>query len=87
MGAGEMAITLLLSKGFLKMLLISIIIASPLAYYLNNLWLQNFANRIDNGFGIIFTGSLIMLLLGMFTIGSQTMRASKSNPADTLRME
>jgi putative ABC transport system permease protein len=87
MGAGEVAITLLLSKGFLKMLVISIAIASPLVYYINNIWLQNFANRIDYGFGIIFTGSLIMLLLGIFTIGTQTMRASKSNPVDTLRME
>jgi putative ABC transport system permease protein len=87
MGASEYTITLLLSKGFLKMLIVSIMIAAPLVYFVNNLWLQNFANRIDYGFGIIFAGSLIMLILGILTIGSQTWRASKSNPVETLRME
>ena len=87
MGAGERSIVLLLSKGFFKLLLISILIASPLVYFVNNMWLQNFANRIDYGFGIIFTGSMIMLLLGVITISSQTLRISRSNPTDILRME
>lgn len=87
MGAGEYTITLLLSKGFMKMLFISIIIASPLVYFFNDLWLQNFANKINYGFGTIFTGSMIMLILGILTIGSQTWSASKSNPVDTLRNE
>ncbi|MCK5103756.1 MAG: ABC transporter permease, partial [Cyclobacteriaceae bacterium] len=87
LGAGEFKIAFLLSKGFIKMLLISIVIASPLVYFLNNMWLQNFSNRIDYGFGTIFLGTLIMLTLGILTIGSQTLRASKANPADTLRME
>ena len=51
------------------------------------MWLQNVSNRIDYGFGTIFLGTLIMLTLGILTIGSQTLRASKANPADTLRME
>ena len=87
LGAGEFKIALLLSKGFIKMLLVSIVIASPLVYFLNNMWLQNVSNRIDYGFGTIFLGTLIMLTLGILTIGSQTLRASKANPADTLRME
>lgn len=87
MGAGEFTLTLLLSKGFLKMLFISIAIASPLVYFINDLWLQNFANRIEYGFGTIFIGSMIMLILGILTIGSQTFKASKANPVDTLRME
>ena len=87
LGAGEFKIAFLLSKDFIKMLLISILIASPLVYFINNMWLQNFSNRIDYGFGTIFLGTLIMLTLGIITIGSQTLRASKANPADTLRME
>lgn len=87
MGAGEYNLALLLSKGFLKLLLIAIAIASPLVYFLNDLWLQNIANKINYGFGIIFTGSMIMLVLGILTIGSQTLRASRNNPVDTLRME
>jgi putative ABC transport system permease protein len=87
LGAGEFTIAFLLSKSFIKMLLVSIVIASPLVYFLNNLWLQNVSNKIDYGFGTIFLGTLIMLILGILTIGSQTLRASKANPADTLRME
>lgn len=87
LGAGEFTIAFLLSKSFIKMLLISILIASPLVYFLNNMWLQNVSNKIDYGFGTIFLGTLIMLVLGILTIGSQTLRASKANPADTLRME
>lgn len=87
LGAGEFTIAFLLSKSFIKMLLISILIASPLVYFLNNMWLQNISNKIDYGFGTIFLGALIMLILGILTIGSQTLRASKANPADTLRME
>ncbi len=87
LGAGEFKIIFLLSQSFIMMLLISIMIASPLAYFLNNMWLQEFSNRIDYGFGTIFSGAMIMLLLGVLTIGSQTLRISKTNPADTLRME
>ncbi len=87
MGAGELNITYQLSKGFIKLLIVSILIATPLVYFINNLWLQNFANRINFGFGTIFIGTLIMLILGGLTIGSQTMRASKMNPSDILRNE
>ena len=87
LGAGELRIAYLLSGSFLKILLIAIAIASPLVYFINNLWLQEFANRIDYGFGTIFTGAMIMLMLGILTIGSQTWRISKTNPADTLRTE
>ena len=87
MGAGELNITYQLSKGFIKLLIVSILIATPLVYFINNLWLQNFANRISFGFGTIFIGTVIMLILGGLTIGSQTLRASKTNPSDILRNE
>jgi putative ABC transport system permease protein len=87
LGAGEYTLALLLSKSFIKMLLLSILIASPLVYFANNMWLQEFSNRIEYGFGTIFSGAMIMLLLGVLTIGSQTIRISRTNPADTLRME
>jgi putative ABC transport system permease protein len=87
LGAGELKIAYLLSSSFVKMLLISIAIASPIVYFLNDLWLQEFSHRIDYGYGTIFSGAIIMLLLGIITIGSQTLRISRTNPADTLRAE
>lgn len=87
LGADTRTIALLLSRGFLRMLLISILIAAPLSYFVNNLWLQHFPNRVEFGFGTVLLGSCILLILGLLTIGSQTIRASKGNPVDALRME
>jgi putative ABC transport system permease protein len=87
LGAANVTIALLLSKEFLKMLLISVCIAGPLSYLINNFWLQMFPNRVDFGFGTVFLATIILLVLGLITIGSQTIQASKRNPVDALKME
>lgn len=87
LGAETLGIALLLSREFLAMLVISVCIGSPMSYFINNLWLQKLPNRIDFGFGTVFLGSLILLVLGAITIGSQTLRASRRNPVETLKME
>ena len=87
MGAQISNIVVLLSKGFLLLIAIAIIIATPLAYFVNSLWLQEIANRITIGPGILTTGILILLGLGAITIGSQSVRAAFTNPADSLRDE
>lgn len=48
---------------------------------------RNYINRIEYGFGTIFTGAVIMFFLGVVTIASQTIRIARANPADTLRIE
>ena len=87
LGATDQMIVYLLSKGFLKLLVISILIATPLAYFLNNLWLEQIAYRVSIDFIVIESGVLILLVLGTLTIGSQTFRASLSKPVDNLRNE
>ncbi len=87
LGAKDMSIALLLSRGFLRMLFISVLIGAPLSYFINNLWLQKFPNRVEFGFGTVMMGTIVLLALGMITIGSQTIRASKNNPVDALKME
>lgn len=87
LGAADAKIVFTLSKEFLKMLVISILIAAPLSYFANNAWLQNFPNRVEFGFGTVFFGSVILLMLGLITIGSQTLRAAGANPVDSIRME
>lgn len=87
LGAGERSIAFLLSREFLKMLALSIGIGAPLSYFVNNLWLQILPNRVEFGFGTVFLSTVILLLLGLLTIGSQTWRASKNNPIDSLRAE
>lgn len=87
LGAKESAIVVLLSKGFLRMLVVSVLIGAPLSYFVNNLWLQKLPNRVEFGFGTVFLGTLVLLTLGLITIGSQTLRASRSNPVDALKVE
>ncbi|MEO1054330.1 MAG: ABC transporter permease [Bacteroidota bacterium] len=87
LGASEKVIALLLSRGFLALLLIAIVISVPAAYFLNSLWLQFFAYHIEITFSTILLGVLITALLGLVTIGSQTIRASLANPIESLRKD
>ena len=87
LGAGEFNLVLLLSRGFLTTLAVSVVLGAPLSYFVNNLWLQNFPNRVDFGVATILGGSLVLLVLGLLTIGSQTLRAAQRNPVDSLRNE
>lgn len=87
LGAEELRIALMLSRGFLRMLVVSVLIGAPLSYFANNLWLQKFPNRVEFGVGTVLLGTMILLVLGLLTIGSQTLRASKSNPVHALKME
>ncbi|MBL0741963.1 FtsX-like permease family protein [Chryseolinea lacunae] len=87
MGAGDKSIALLLSKEFMKIVLLSIFIGAPLSYFANNLWLQTLPNRVEFGLGILVSAILILIALGMLTIGSQTWRAARAKPVDALKME
>ena len=87
MGATVNQVGLQISKGFLMLLLAAILIATPLAYFINNLWLQNFAIRVNFNIQILGSSILLMMLLGLLAIGSQTIKAALTNPAITLRDE
>jgi putative ABC transport system permease protein len=87
MGASVKGVLYMLSKGFLNLLIIASVIAIPLAYFLNNVWLQEFAYRVKLSPSIFLGGLLIVFLIGLITIGSQTFRAALANPASTLRDE
>jgi putative ABC transport system permease protein len=87
LGATSKQLVLQLSKGFISILIIAIIVAVPIAYFLNNLWLQEFAFRVPISIGVIGFGVVILLVLGFLTIGSQTYRATTINPIDHLRNE
>jgi putative ABC transport system permease protein len=77
----------LLIKDFIKWILISNIIAWPVAYFVVNRWLQNFFYRLNLGVGIfIFTG-LIVLAIALLTISYQVIKTTTTNPVDYLRYE
>jgi putative ABC transport system permease protein len=87
MGAKDIAIALMLSKDFLKVLVIASCIGAPLTYMINNLWLQNFAVRADFGIELILSGTFLLLFLGLLAIGSQTLSAAKRNPVESLKAD
>lgn len=88
MGASSSAIAMLLSKDYLKLMLIATIIATPLTYFFFDVLLfgeQSY--QIPIGALEVIASILLMFVLGVATILSQTVKASKANPVDTLRYE
>ena len=86
-GAHAHSITFLVSRSYIRMLLVAAIIAAPLGYLINNLWLQYLAHHVSFGAGTLILGIFIVIVIGMLTITSQTMKAANSNPADILKYE
>lgn len=87
LGASVSSIVALLSKDFLKLVLIAILIASPIAWYAMHWWLEDFAYKIYIGWWIfLFSGSLV-IIIALLTISFQSMRAALMNPVKSLRTE
>ncbi|MCE2431471.1 MAG: ABC transporter permease [Candidatus Latescibacteria bacterium] len=87
LGASVSGIIYLLSKDFLKLVIIANIIAWPIAYYAMNQWLQGFAYRIDLGIGTFILSGLIALLIAILTVSYQAIKAARANPVEALRYE
>ncbi|PZR41616.1 MAG: hypothetical protein DI538_00755 [Azospira oryzae] len=85
LGGSNRSLVYLLSKGFFSVLLIAIFIATPAAYFINNLWLELLAYHVSVNAGVIALGVLILVLFGVITIGSQAWRAVFVNPVDNLK--
>jgi putative ABC transport system permease protein len=87
LGAGVAGIVQLLSKDFLKLVLVSIVIATPVAYYIMHKWLQDFSYRIKIEwwvFAAVGTGAVVIALL---TVSYQTIKAAIANPVKSLKSE
>ncbi len=87
LGASVSQIVGLLSKDFLKLVLISILIASPIAYYFMHKWLQDFAFRIEISWWIFALAGVLALLIALFTVSYQAIKAAVANPVKSLRTE
>jgi putative ABC transport system permease protein len=87
LGASVSNITSLLSKDFIKLVLIALLIASPIAYWGMYSWLQSFAYRIDIHWWIFIVAGLIALFIALFTVSFQAMKAAMANPVKSLRTE
>jgi putative ABC transport system permease protein len=87
LGASVISIVSELSKEFLKPVLIAALIASPIAWYGMNKWLQNFAYRIDISWWVFIVAGIIAVCIALFTISFQAIKAAIANPIKSLRTE
>jgi putative ABC transport system permease protein len=87
LGASINNITSLLSKDFVKLVIIAIVIASPIAWWAMSKWLQDFAYRIDIDWKFFAVAGIMALLIAMFTISFQAIKAAVANPVKSLRSE
>lgn len=87
LGSSVSAIVQLLSKDFLKLVLISFLIAAPLAWYAMYKWLQDYAYRVDMGFWIFIAAGFLAVLIAFLTVSIQALKASLANPVKSLRTE
>jgi putative ABC transport system permease protein len=87
LGADVSAIVAMLSKDFVKLVAISIAVASPLAWYCMHLWLQDFAYRIDIQWWVIVAAGLTAIVIAIATVSFQAIKAAIANPVNSLKNE
>ena len=87
LGASTEKILLLLSKEFITWILIANIAAWPVAWFMMNRWLQNFAYRIDISWWMFLLAGGLALIIALLTVSVQTIRSALSNPVKALRYE
>lgn len=86
-GASTRDLVNYLSKGYFALLMIAIGVSVPLSYLIGQQFLSTFAYSIPLNFAVFIPGVLLLILLGIVTIGSQTIKAALANPVDSLRSE
>lgn len=87
LGAGIPTIVTMLSRDFIKLVLVAILIACPLAWLAMHKWLQGFAYRMNISLWIFILAGLIALLIAVLTVSIQTIRAAMANPVKSLKAE
>ena len=87
LGASISGIAVMLPKDFLKLIIISIFIASPLAYWVMNQWLQDYAYRIQVNIWVFFIAGVLSIMIAVITISFQSIKAAIANPVKSLRTE
>lgn len=87
LGASTVSVVLLLSKEFIKWIILANIVAWPLAWFMMNKWLQNFAYRENIGWIIFLLSGFVTMLIAIFTFIFQTVKTACANPVDSLRYE
>ena len=87
LGASVTQVTSMLSKEFIKLVLIGCLIAFPLSWWAMSRWLQDFAYRVDISWWVFILAAVFALLIAMFTVSFKAIKAALANPVKSLRSE
>ncbi|GAB2790224.1 ABC transporter permease [Rhabdobacter roseus] len=87
LGASVTSVVALLSKDFLKLVLIAILIATPVAWYAMHFWLQDFAYKIDIAWWVFALAGTLAVGIALLTVSFQSVKAALMNPVESLRSE
>lgn len=87
LGASVSSIVGMLSKDFVKLVLLAFLIATPIAWWFMNKWLQDFAYRVDLSWWIFAVTGIVAMLIALITLSFQAIRAAIANPVDSLKTE
>ena len=87
LGASVVSIVALLSTDFLKLVIVAIVVASPVAWYAMNRWLNDFAYKIDIEWWVFALAGLLAVGIALLTVSFQSIKAALMNPAKSLRTE
>jgi putative ABC transport system permease protein len=87
LGATITDITAMLSKDFIKLVAIAILIASPVAWFFMNQWLQDFVYRTSISWGIFALAGFFAVAIALLTVSFQAVKAALENPVNSLRTE
>ena len=87
LGASVVGIARLLSLDFVKLVLVSLVIATPVAWYAMNRWLQDYSYRIHIEWGIFAVAGVAAVTIALVTVSWQAVRAALANPVESLRSE
>jgi putative ABC transport system permease protein len=87
LGASVTSIVTLLSKDFLRLVLLAMVLASPIAWYAMNRWLEDFAYKIDISWWIFALAGGLAIFIALLTVSFQSIRAALANPVKSLRSE
>jgi putative ABC transport system permease protein len=87
LGASVSSLLTLMSRDYIALMMAAIIVAVPLAWWIMNLWLEDFANRIPLSWWIFALPSLLVILIALLTVSIHTFKAARTNPTKSLRYE
>jgi putative ABC transport system permease protein len=87
LGATVPNIVSMLSKDFIKLVIVAFVIAVPLGYYAMDTWLENFAYKIELGVTVFILSGVVAFLIAYFTVGFESLKAAVNNPVKALRNE